>query len=569
MKRQRLYCFPYFVQNTDIHLSGNRWNSTIDEKLEVNYLYNEWTTSCFLSCLNSHLVKQQFVFNIEINRYFFRKIGTIIRSSHDSKWQACMRGTDADRAWQAGRGKPWTQHAKTFSDEMYKEDPTQDIPDWLQPVTVNLEDLEKCARRFLWKSEHRFGRWRYKSGDTKTEAQYSCLLPQIPKEIYSTNRRDWWLDNSGAQNPQRRMWISVQSPVRCRGTKSHHSVDITRVKTELHRRRRRIFMEVPRAVAETRSYSYGRLWRIITEAISHRLETWNCRTSCTSSKRRDISVLLQSGLNEEWWSDSMKCFYYLQNVQNLLANGKSQIWTKIWGIIQRINCTIWRTGWMSPRTPRKIKARIHHFGKKIFTRNCHWFCLFPGWESGKKIFQLLRLKNLEIWRHWKIFQKTECEGSSENPKRWRICISCSRSFTKNIREKLQIPRTHSETGIRRKKREYQRRISRRWGRVSTWRIKKMTKESTRFSWLTQKLGKNFTYRHHIEPRSSIARAEKRTYPIRLDFFWCHQVNLCRSRGCARKANLCLLGCRREQKFVNIVNEFHKIYVIEWNSSEKV
>ena len=194
------------------------------------------------------------------------------------------------------------------------------------------------------------------------------------------------------------------------------------------------------------------------------------------------------------------------------------------------------------------------------------------WEEDiliVEIEELEKLKNLEIWRHWKIFQKTECEGSSENPKRWRICISCSRSFTKNIREKLQIPRTHSETGIRRKKREYQRRISRRWGRVSTWRIKKMTKESTRFSWLTQKLGKNFTYRHHIEPRSSIARAEKRTYPIRLDFFWCHQVNLCRSRGCARKANLCLLGCRREQKFVNIVNEFHKIYVIEWNSSEKV
>ena len=171
-----------------------------------------------------------------------------------------------NRCWQILTSRPRetvNQHAKIFSDEMYKEDPTQDIPDWLQPVTVNLEDLEKCARRFLWKSEHRLGKWRFKSGDTKTEAQYSCLLPQIPKEIYSTNRRDWWLDNSGAQNPQRRMWISEQSPVRCRGTRSHHSVDITRVKTELHRRRRRIFMEVPRAVAEAKSYSYGRLWRII------------------------------------------------------------------------------------------------------------------------------------------------------------------------------------------------------------------------------------------------------------------------------------------------------------------
>ena len=44
-----------------------------------------------------------------------------------------------------------------ISDELYKQDPTQGIPDWLQPFTENLEDLEKCARTFLWKSELRFG----------------------------------------------------------------------------------------------------------------------------------------------------------------------------------------------------------------------------------------------------------------------------------------------------------------------------------------------------------------------------------------------------------------------------
>ena len=40
-------------------------------------------------------------------------------------------------------------------------------------------------------------------------------------------------------------------------------------------------------------------------------------------KEGTSAVLLQFGLNAKWWSDSMKCFYYLQNVQNLLANGKS------------------------------------------------------------------------------------------------------------------------------------------------------------------------------------------------------------------------------------------------------
>ena len=33
---------------------------------------------------------------------------TTFRSGNNSKWQACMRETVADRSWQAGHGEPWT-----------------------------------------------------------------------------------------------------------------------------------------------------------------------------------------------------------------------------------------------------------------------------------------------------------------------------------------------------------------------------------------------------------------------------------------------------------------------------
>ena len=118
-----------------------------------------------------------------------------------------------NRCWQILTSRPQetvNQHT-IFSYVMYKEDPTQGIPDWL--------------RTFLWKIDLRSGRWCFKSGETKMEAQHSYSLPQIPKEICSTNRRDWWLDSSRAQM---------------------------------------------------------------------------------------------------WWSDSMKWYYYLQNVQDFLADGKSQ-----------------------------------------------------------------------------------------------------------------------------------------------------------------------------------------------------------------------------------------------------
>ena len=49
-----------------------------------------------------------------------------------------MRETDADKSGQA-RGNRGSAHKE---DEMNKEDPTQGIPDWLQPFTDTQEDLE-------------------------------------------------------------------------------------------------------------------------------------------------------------------------------------------------------------------------------------------------------------------------------------------------------------------------------------------------------------------------------------------------------------------------------------------
>ena len=40
-------------------------------------------------------------------------------------------------------------------------------------------------------------------------------------------------------------------------------------------------------------------------------------------KEGTSAVLLQSGLNESWWADSMECFTYLRNVTDLLSDGKT------------------------------------------------------------------------------------------------------------------------------------------------------------------------------------------------------------------------------------------------------
>ena len=35
------------------------------------------------------------------------------------------------------------------------------------------------------------------------------------------------------------------------------------------------------------------------------------------------AVLLQSGLDNEWWADLMECYCYLRNIQDLLSDGKN------------------------------------------------------------------------------------------------------------------------------------------------------------------------------------------------------------------------------------------------------
>ena len=40
-------------------------------------------------------------------------------------------------------------------------------------------------------------------------------------------------------------------------------------------------------------------------------------------KEGTSAVLLQSGLDKEWWAESMECYCYLRNIQDLLSDGKT------------------------------------------------------------------------------------------------------------------------------------------------------------------------------------------------------------------------------------------------------
>ena len=84
----------------------------------------------------------------------------------------------------------------------------------------------------------------------------------------------------------------------------------------------------PKVIYTDNSLEFGKAcedlsWNHCT-STPHRSETNGIAEKAVRRvKEGSSAVLLQSGLNESWWADSMECFTYLRNVIDLLSDGKT------------------------------------------------------------------------------------------------------------------------------------------------------------------------------------------------------------------------------------------------------
>ena len=119
-----------------------------------------------------------------------------MRSSDNTKWQACMRETDADRSWQAGHGEPWTSKR----DEQGR-DRRKAFLSWFLPFTVNLEDLQmhvlahSSERANSESTGDASKKWRHKNG---SKVFMLTSAKKKNKRENSASWKVWWLDNSKA-----------------------------------------------------------------------------------------------------------------------------------------------------------------------------------------------------------------------------------------------------------------------------------------------------------------------------------------------------------------------------------
>ena len=356
-----------------------------------------------------------FVFNIEIKGsvWLFQKIENIVRSSDNSKWQACMRETVKQ---QTRRTRKIQRKAFLFG-----YSPSQWIwRTWRHLCShIPLKERTQIRKVMLQK-------WRHKNGSTvfmlncaKTKRDLFC-----EQKYGGLKTAEHKVLNEGRESRNNNRYAVVVPVLATQWNPCQ-----TKTSQETEKTLRKILKpsQKPKVIHTYNLLEFGKYceelsWNHRTTTL-HRSETsGTAEWAVRRAKEETSAVLLQSGSDDKWWSDSLKCCCNLRDDQKLPGR---------WEI-------------------SKMNEDLENLSMRCFVR---------GEKLGRRCSDCWdwRIEMLDASESFP--RRLNGKESLDNPERWKFCISCGRWFSKIVRKRLRIPRTHSETGNHREERESQRRIS--------------------------------------------------------------------------------------------------------------
>ena len=106
--------------------------------------------------------------------------------------------------------------------------------------------------------------------------------------------------------------------------------------------------------------------------------------------------MLQSGLDEKRWSDSMECYCSLRNVQDLVADWKNSLWKTIRRTAKKSHNSIWSIGWISSNL-NAWSNKSSSFRKEVLPGIFRGYALIAGglWKGDIPIADLEEFQNVE------------------------------------------------------------------------------------------------------------------------------------------------------------------------------
>ena len=155
----------------------------------------------------------------------------------------------------------------------------------------------------------------------------------------------------------------------------------------------------PKVIYTDNSMEFGKpcedlSWNHCT-STPHRSETNGfAERAVRRIKEETSAVLSQSGLDNEWWADSLKCYCYLRNIQDKLSDGKTP-YERRFGMSS--NGPVIPFGAMVEYHPisSKDQSRLHQFGgSKVLPSIFLGYALYAG-EIWKGDIMVADIEELE------------------------------------------------------------------------------------------------------------------------------------------------------------------------------
>ena len=157
----------------------------------------------------------------------------------------------------------------------------------------------------------------------------------------------------------------------------------------------------PKVIYTDNSLEFGKAcedlsWNHCT-STPHRSETNGiAERAVRRAKEGTSAVLLQSGLNESWWADSMECYTHLRNVTDLLSDGKTPYERRFGQPFKGPIIPFSSLVEYHPITA-KDQSRIYQFGKTVLPGLFLGYALYAGriWKGDVLIADLEELETMD------------------------------------------------------------------------------------------------------------------------------------------------------------------------------
>ena len=226
----------------------------------------------------------------------------------------------------------------------------------------------------------------------------------------------------------------------------------------------------PKVIYTDNSLEFGKAcedlsWNHCT-STPHRSETNGIAERAVRRVKEGTSaVLLQSGLNESWWADSMECYTYLRNVTDLLSDGKTPYERRFGQPFKELIIPFGSLVEYHPITA-KDQSRIHQFGKKVLPGLFLGYALYVGiiWNGDVLVADLEELETMDASAIYS--KKTQCERGDNSQRKKEIYFSNRRWTNQNLWRRSGPENIHLDTASTNSRRE-QYRLSWRIRRVSS------------------------------------------------------------------------------------------------------